>query len=57
MCIRDSNHTAVLLDTFLVTLFDAISNGDGVAGAEFGMLLSGSKCLLGYFDKIHFLKL
>ena len=46
----DYNSTE-LLDTFLVTFFDAVSNGDGVARAE-GLeffLLSG-KCLFGYFD-------
>ena len=40
-------NTAVLLDTLFVTLFDTIGDGDGVAGAEIGMLLAGGKSLFG----------
>ena len=48
---RDAdNNTTVLLDTFLVTLLDTVSHGDGVAGTEIGVLLAGGKCLFGYFD-------
>ena len=38
---------AILLNTFFVTLFDAIGYGDGVAGAKIGMLLAGGKSLFG----------
>lgn len=32
---RDADyHTAILLDTFLVALFDTVSDSDGVAGAK-----------------------
>ena len=47
------NHTAVLLDTLLVTFFDAVSHSDGVAGAKFGMLLAGSESFFGNFNQIH----
>lgn len=44
------HYAAVLLDTFLVTFFDAISHCDGVAGVEIRVLLAGSKSLFGNFD-------
>ena len=44
------NDTAILLDTLFVTLFDAVSYGDGVAGAEFRMLLARGECLFGNLD-------
>lgn len=48
-------YAAELLDTLLVTLFDAVSYSDGVAGAECGDVLLGSgKGLLHYFNQIHF---
>ncbi len=48
---RDTDyHTAILLDTLFVTLFDAVSHGDGVAGTEFGMFLAGSVSFLDNFD-------
>ena len=43
-------HTAILLDTLFVTLFDAVCHGDGVAGAEFGMFLAGSISFLDNFN-------
>lgn len=47
------DNTAVLLDTFLVTFLDAVSYGDGVTGAEIGMLLAGSEGFFGNFNQIH----
>lgn len=44
------NHTAVLLDTFLITFFDAVGHGDGIAGTEIGMLLATGKSLFGNLD-------
>lgn len=44
------HNAAVLLDTFLVTFLDAVGYGDGVAGAEFGVLFAGGKSFFGYFD-------
>lgn len=44
------NDATILLDTFLVTFFDAVGNGDCVAGAEIGVLFVGCKCLFGYLD-------
>ena len=44
------NHAAVLLDTLFVTLFDAVSHGDGVAGTELRELLAGGESLFGNFD-------
>ena len=44
------HNAAILLDTLFVTLFDAVSDCDGVAGAELGMLFAGGKCLFGYLD-------
>ena len=37
---RDTDyHTAILLDTLFVTLFDAVGHGDGVAGTNSGCFL------------------
>ena len=48
---RDTDHYAtVLLDTLFVTLFDAISHCDGVAGAKLGMCFAGSECFFGNFN-------
>lgn len=48
---RDADHnTAIQLDTLFVTFFDAVGNGDCVAGAEIGVLFVGCKCLFGYLD-------
>lgn len=43
-------YAAILLDTFLVTFFDAVSNGYGVARSEFGMCFAGSISFLDNFD-------
>ena len=48
-------NAAVLLDTLFVAFFDSVSYGDGVAGAEFGVLFARGKCLFGNFNQIHFL--
>lgn len=51
---RDADHnTAIQLDTLFVTFFDAVSHGDSVAGAEFGMLLAGSEGFFGNFNQVH----
>ena len=44
------DHAAILLNTLLVTLLDAISHRDGVAREELGMLLASGKCLLCNFN-------
>lgn len=45
------DYAAELLDTLFVTLFDAVSHCDGIAGAESGQILFRSgECLLHYFD-------
>ena len=44
------NNTTILLDTFLVTLFNAVSHCDSVAREECRKFLLGSKCLLYNFN-------
>lgn len=50
MAVDADHHATVLLDTLFVTFFDAVGNGDCVAGAEIGVLFVGCKCLFGYLD-------
>ena len=48
--INFDDYTTILLDTFLVTFFNAVCHCDSVAGEEFGKFLFGSKCLLHNFN-------
>lgn len=48
------NHTAILLDTLLVSFFDTVGYCDGVAGSEFNLVGACGKCFFGNFDQIHF---
>ena len=46
-------NTAILLDTLLVAFLDTVSDGDGIAGGEFGVLLAGSGRFLDNLNQIH----
>jgi len=48
------HHAAELLDTLLVTLLDAVGDGDGVAGTELvDFFLGGCESLFRNFHQIH----
>lgn len=54
MAVDADHHAAELLDTLLVTLLDAVGDGDGVAGTELvDFFLGGCESLFRNFHQIH----